>query len=144
MDARYYYYRDAHRRPLITICRLQFGNIYGYGWAICSPRDNPHKDDLELYDSVANKVVVLPGGRSIAHGRARRALERPRQSVAVEYGGTYRAVIWKHRVQRVEALQTLLLCCPHLSDEYMALTALFRGESVSGLPPSMRPPEDAS
>ena len=58
----FYYLRDYNKRPVITVCLLYKKRIGGIarGIALCSPKDNPTKQT----------------GRSIAHGRALRAVKR--------------------------------------------------------------------
>jgi hypothetical protein len=44
MDERYYYYRDEHGRPVVTLARIKLASgAVAYGWAICSQNDNPCK-----------------------------------------------------------------------------------------------------
>ena len=54
----YYYYRDAQRRPVVTVCLMEFAGNYYRGVALCSLNDHPIKAQ----------------GRAIAKGRATRAL----------------------------------------------------------------------
>jgi len=55
----YYYGRDQHRRPLVTVCILEdANNNVGRGIAICSPADNPSKS----------------AGRTLARDRAEKAI----------------------------------------------------------------------
>ena len=76
-DVRYFYFRDDRRRPVITLCRIiaHDGKI-GYGWAICGPRDNPHKRDVLMYDKTTESWKRIRGGKSVAYGRAEAALKR--------------------------------------------------------------------
>ncbi len=93
LDARFHYYRDDARRPLITLCRLEDtdrGQI-AYGWALCSPGDN------------ASKWL----GRDIAEQRATWALGKA-GILSAEYPNVR---LWGRRVKRKEAMDTVTKSC---------------------------------
>lgn len=121
-DVRYYYWRDVGRRPMVTLCRIFSGGVTAYGWAICSIRDNPHK-----YDMLCNHGVNVPGGRTIAKGRALRALKRGKQ-----LNDTVRCA--SRRIQRQEAVAMLWRCG---ADAILYLSQL---GDFSLLPQVMQPP----
>ena len=58
MNAKYYYYRNEEKQPLITVCLLKLNNEIGKGVAICSNKDFPYKKK----------------GRQIAYARAMKAI----------------------------------------------------------------------
>lgn len=97
MDVRYYYYRDADNRPLVTLARVKdsVGRI-GYGFAICSPYDNPCKQV----------------GKSIAKFRAMAALEYPEKGFFFENPG--HIALYNRAVVRDEAYETLYRVHPYL------------------------------
>lgn len=63
MQVHYFYERDEKNRPVKTRCVLYEpgSNLVSFGQAVCSDKDNPNK-----------KI-----GRSIAVGRAKKALYKP-------------------------------------------------------------------
>lgn len=121
-DVRYYYYRDAGRRPMVTVCRILRGGVTAYGWAICSSRENPHK-----YDMLHTCGEQVPGGRTIARGRALRALKR-----GTRLTDTVRCA--SRRIQRQEAVAMLWRCGAG------AVLYLSQHGDFSLLPQAMQPP----
>lgn len=94
---RFFYFYDQtgeHRRPAITICRVQAEDgSYGYGWAICSTRDNPCKRT----------------GRAIAKGRAESALQHRRWAKG-RLMGEQEAWMFSPEICREEAIARLKDC----------------------------------
>lgn len=121
IDVRFFYSRDDKRRPLITLCRVTDteGRI-AFAWAICSGADNPHKDDIELYDSQRHAWRTEPGGRTLAKGRALRTLAKGHMH--------YQRPIRHHNARDV------MQAC-----QAFGFRALADHGNVSGLPPSMQP-----
>ena len=56
----FYYHRDNNRAPLVTVCLIKWRTVVCRGVAICSPLDNPEKQE----------------GRNRAEGRALTAYKR--------------------------------------------------------------------
>ena len=54
----FYYLRDEHNRPIVTVCLMYIEGYVSRGIALCSPKDNPCK-----------KI-----GRGIAYNRASKAI----------------------------------------------------------------------
>jgi len=61
---KYYYIRDDHNRPVVTVCEIEANGDRARGIAICSPRDSVSKER----------------GKLIAHGRAVKAMIERRDS----------------------------------------------------------------
>lgn len=59
MEEKYYYIRDRHNKPVITVCLLKKDGFTSRGVSVCSPDDNPSK-----------KI-----GREIALSRAKKTME---------------------------------------------------------------------
>jgi len=59
---KFYYLRDFHRRPVVTVCIMTKDGNAAMGVAVCSPNDNPRKTT----------------GKAIAEGRAKKALANRR------------------------------------------------------------------
>ena len=78
------YLRDKNNRPVITLCRAEYGDQKGYGWAICSTRDNPCKKT----------------GKAIAAERARTALQAARMENALW-------AFWRRKIIRDEAYNAI-------------------------------------
>ena len=67
---KYYYVRDSHNRPMVTICIAEFANgKYARGVSCCGHKDRPHKAQ----------------GRIIATGRLNHALARKQNTQTVMY-----------------------------------------------------------
>jgi hypothetical protein len=67
---KYYLFRDHRRRPVVTVCIVNDAGAAGFGFAVCSPNDNPRKST----------------GKAIAEGRARKALKNKCHSDPVVRG----------------------------------------------------------
>lgn len=127
-DTRFYYFRDAQKRPMVTLCRVTADDgRMAYAWAICSPTDNPHKEDAGAYDWKGDqRWHTRPGGKDIAKGRAVRALRK-----GVDITDTVRC--YGRPIQREEALLTIIEC------QAEAVYCLLTDGNLALLPPSMRP-----
>ena len=66
-QVRFYYMRDAHNHPRVTVCLAKSETGFAKGLAICSLKDNPEK-----------RI-----GRMIALHKAQRALKKQRNSAKV-------------------------------------------------------------
>lgn len=130
-DVRYFYYRDDHRTPRITLCavRADDGRI-GYGWAICSYSD----------------ACVRDIGMFRARGRAMVALEKRGRGMpccdwvgegAQQYTQGVLGYVWRYArpVMRGEAKIVINAC----DDAAYGLYRLFEYGDVRGLPKAMRP-----
>ena len=86
----YYYHRDEEAKPLVTVCLLKFqGDFVARGVAICSLRDCPSKRT----------------GRTIARGRARKAMINKKSSEPTHYMS--------------KAFPTLAKADPHITMKYL-------------------------
>ena len=134
MNIRFFYYRDDLRRPLITLCRLVVDGHTTYGWAICGPRNMPHKEDmLYKYDPAKLRGFFEAGGRSIALGRAKRALRSGRPCYSSTCG-LVNVRRYARPVVREEAREVINAC------HARGFAGLVHNDSVDGLPVSMQPP----
>ena len=131
MQVRYYYYRDAQRRPLVTLCSVQLttGRV-GYGWAVCSTQDRPHRFDEWDYDDAGRWHVMSRGGCDIARGRAVAALAGGTRGVQIADG------VWRYArpICREDATTVVLRCGAE------GVVHLSLGGSAEALPVSMQPP----
>ncbi len=120
-DVRYFYYRDAARRPMITLCRVVIGLVCSYGWAICSSTDNP------------NKRI----GRALAKERALEAITDPRAG-GIILGIVDGASVWCYGrpVKRADAYKLARECC---SVGNAPLTLLYFLQGSSGVSLYLRP-----
>lgn len=134
IDIRYYYYRDALHRPLITICRLVVAGHTTYGWAICSLIEVPHKGDVWFNDPTTGKDWIEPGGRSIALARAKRAMRSGRPCYSRARGDLWNVRRYARPVVRDEAYDVIHMCAAQ------GFVGLVQNDSVDGLPVSMQPP----
>mgnify|MGYP001579140608 FL=1 len=95
--ARFFYFYDTtgeHRRPAITICRLQANDgCYGYGWAICPINKNPCKRYA----------------RNVASGKAKSALQH-RRWAKPRLMGEQEAWLFCPEICRAEAITRLKDC----------------------------------
>ena len=128
-DVKYYYYRDKHRAPRVTLCRVRDDmGRYGYGWSICT-EPSPHPGDRIQDD------VLIRGGRSIARGRAEAALtERRGIACFIKADGVVCRLYWRP-IRRREALAVLLTC-----GGAFGLFACIKERDILWFPESMRPP----
>ena len=128
-DVKYYYYRDQHRAPRVTLCRVRDDlGRYGYGWSICT-EPSPHPGDRIQND------VLIRGGRSIARGRAEAALtERRGIACFIKADGVVCRLYWRP-IRRREALAVLLTC-----GGAFGVFACIKERDVLWFPETMRPP----
>lgn len=137
INIRFFYYRDDLRRPLITLCRLVVDGHTTYGWAICGPRDRPQKKDTIFYDPyrmIRKEIGRIPGGRSIALARAKRALRSGRPCYSRSRGDLWNVRRYARPVVRDEACEVIQACAAQ------GFVELVQHDSVDGLPASMQPP----
>lgn len=129
-DIRYFYFRDDRRRPVITLCRVINENgLVGYGWAICGPKDNPHKENILVRDRTTRQWIEVRGGRSIALGRAVAALRRGMPSPCAA-----NVRVYDRKVHRQVARSVAIEC------QAMGFVALAALGDPWQLPKSMQPP----
>lgn len=134
-EIRYYYYRDAHRAPRVTICRVcDTQGRYGYGWSICT-EPSPHPGDRIQFDWAGNDVWIR-GGRSIARGRATAALTGTRGVECLPYG-TAPCFLYRRPIRRAEAIGVLVAC------HAFALLNVQETRDVRGFPLPILPPQQA-
>ena len=130
-DVRYFYFRDDRRRPVITLCRIiAYDGKVGYGWAVCGPRDNPHKRDVLMYDKTTESWKRIRGGKSVAYGRAEAALKRGEPC----YGCDGTVFTYGRKVSRMIARNIVFECGA------TGFSALAQLHDPWQLPRSMRPP----
>ena len=126
-EIRYYYYRDQHRAPRVTLCRVRDDlGRYGYGWSICTD-PSPHPGD-RIHDGQR-----IRGGRSIARGRAEAALS-VRRGLACPIGvdGVICRLYWRP-ICREEALMVIHDCQAH------GLLSFLESRNVRLVPMSLQP-----
>jgi hypothetical protein len=87
-DVRFHYFRDDHRRPLVTLCRLVREGVAAYGWSVTSAEDNP---DTWL-------------GRHLALMRAKWAFSKAGRWSYLS------SRVWGRGIQRPEAIDILVRC----------------------------------
>ena len=127
-DVKYYYYRDQHRAPRLTLCRVRDDQgRYGYGWSICTD-PSPHPGD-RIQDG-----ELIRGGRSIAKGRAEAALtERRGIACFSKPDGVVCRLYWR-LIRRREALAVIRAC-----GGAFGLLACIKERDVLWFPETMRP-----
>ena len=128
-EVKYYYYRDQHRAPRVTLCRVRDDQgRYGYGWSICT-EPSPHPGDRIQNDT------LIRGGRSIAKGRAEAALT-PRRGIAcfIKADRVVCRLYWRP-IRRREALAVIRAC-----GGAFGLLACIKERDVLWFPETMRPP----
>lgn len=128
-EVKYYYYRDQHRAPRVTLCRVRDDlGRYGYGWSICTD-PSPHPGD-RIQDG-----ELIRGGRSIARGRAEASLT-PRRGIAcfIKADGVVCRLYWRP-IRRREALEVIRTC-----PEAFGLLACIKERDILWFPETMRPP----
>lgn len=66
----YHYYRNPSRAPLICLCKVETAeHTTGYGWTLCSPRDQPRYEIGRLY-AYNRAVAALRRGTLLETGLA--------------------------------------------------------------------------
>ena len=125
-NPRFFYFYDTtgeHRRPMVTVCRVrdEHGD-YGYGWSICSAKDNPCKHI----------------GRAIAHGRAISALCHKTWKLARE-GELSTSWLPYGTICRTEALMVLKNVEVMPQQTHARLSTFSVAQFFSHLPASMQP-----
>ena len=128
-DVKYFYYRDPHRAPRVTLCRVRDDlGRYGYGWSICTD-PSPHPGD-RIQDG-----QLLRGGRSIARGRAEAALTTKRGvACCIKADGVVCRLYWRP-IRHPEALAVIRAC-----GGAFGLLACIKECDVLWYPEPMRPP----
>ena len=127
-DVRYYYYRDQHRAPRVTICRVRDDlGRYGYGWSICT-EPSPHPGD-RIHDD-----TLIRGGRSIARGRAEAALTVKRGIACFIKADKIVCRLYWRPIRRREALAVIRACAGAFG-----LLACIKERDVLWFPETLRP-----
>ena len=128
-EVKYYYYRDQHRAPRVTLCRVRDDlGRYGYGWSICTD-PSPHPGDR------IQEGKLIRGGRSIAKGRAEAALTTRRGIACFIKADGVVCRLYSRPIQRCEAL-AVIRACP----QAFGLLACIKERDVLWFPETMRPP----
>lgn len=113
MNKKFYYFRDSKKRPIITLCKIEIFGKIGYGWSICSKKDNPCK-----------RV-----GRSIAWSRAYASIMLNGKGYHLD--DTQNIFVWKRPICRPSAVIML-----GADNPLYGLSCEF---STKSLPESMKP-----
>ncbi len=127
-NVKYYYYRDQHRAPRVTLCRVRDDlGRYGYGWSICTD-PSPHPGDRIQNDT------LIRGGRSIARGRAEAALSVRRGIACYVKADQIICRLYWRPIRRLEAL-AVIRACPGA----FGILACIKERDVLWFPKIMRP-----